>query len=203
VVYCVFLSCNDLIYVFFNWPHLIKLFVHTGVTFKYCLGVRKAFPKNWNSLGNFCIWWKNWTTSVISFEGTKTAARNCPFTNTELPRSFVGTSVLIHWELHQLECDSIVRFAFKLSMFCLEQCLPTGCIAHPSVYQNFPGVYQLHGVYQMCALRKQSHCLTYKDGFTHRPNRPWPRAPRFWGPSPILSYDDSILTKNLRNCAEA
>ena len=50
------------------------------------------------------------------------------------------------------------------------------------------------------------------DGFTHRPNRPWPRAPRFWGPRASLSYDDSILsllyilrdlTKNLRNCAEA
>ena len=42
-----------------------------------------------------------------------------------------------------------------------------------------------------------------RDGFTHRPNRPWPRAPRFWGPSATLSYDDSRLTKNLQNCAES
>ena len=33
------------------------------------------------------------------------------------------------------------------------------------------------------------------DRFTHRPNRPWPRAPRFWGLRATLSYDDSILTK--------
>jgi len=31
---------------------------------------------------------------------------------------------------------------------------------------------------------------TLSDGFTHRPNRPWPRGPRFWGPSATLSYDD-------------
>jgi len=37
------------------------------------------------------------------------------------------------------------------------------------------------------------------DGFTHRP---WPRAPRFWGPRATLSYDDSVLTKHLRNRAE-
>jgi len=35
------------------------------------------------------------------------------------------------------------------------------------------------------------------DGFTHGPNRPWARA------RGTLSYDDSILTKNLTNCAEA
>jgi len=28
----------------------------------------------------------------------------------------------------------------------VEQCLSTGCIVHPSVYQNFPRVYQLDGV---------------------------------------------------------
>ena len=38
-----------------------------------------------------------------------------------------------------------------------------------------------------------------RDGFTHRP---WPRVPRIWGPRAIL-YDNSVLTKNLRNCAEA
>ena len=32
------------------------------------------------------------------------------------------------------------------------------------------------------------------DGFTHRPNRPWPRVPRFWKPSTTPSYDDSLLT---------
>jgi len=37
-----------------------------------------------------------------------------------------------------------------------------------------------------------------RDGFTHRSNRPWPRAPRN-----DLFYDDSMLTKNLQNCAEA
>jgi len=39
----------------------------------------------------------------------------------------------------------------------------------------------------------------HNDGFTHRPNRPWPRAPR----NSFLLYDDSVSTKNLRNCAEA
>jgi len=34
----------------------------------------------------------------------------------------------------------------------------------------------------------------------HRPNRPWPKVPRFWGPRATLSYDDSILIENLRNC---
>ena len=43
----------------------------------------------------------------------------------------------------------------------------------------------------------------YSNGFTHRPNRPWPRVPRFWGSRATLSYENSILTKNLRNCAEA
>jgi len=42
--------------------------------------------------------------------------------------------------------------------------------------------------------------ITYRDGFMHRP---WPKALRFWGPRATLSYDDSILTKNLRNCADA
>jgi len=28
--------------------------------------------------------------------------------------------------------------------------------------------------------------LTVRDGFTHRPNRPWPRSPRFWGPRATL-----------------
>jgi len=37
----------------------------------------------------------------------------------------------------------------------------------------------------------------YSDRFTHRPSRPWPRAQRFWGRRAILSYDYSILTKNL------
>ena len=39
--------------------------------------------------------------------------------------------------------------------------------------------------------------LSASDGFTHRPNRPWPRAPRFCGPRAALSYDDSIFA-NLR-----
>jgi len=38
-----------------------------------------------------------------------------------------------------------------------------------------------------------------RDGFTHRP---WPRSPHFWGSRATLSYDDSMLTKNLQNCAE-
>ena len=37
-----------------------------------------------------------------------------------------------------------------------------------------------------------------RDGFTHRPNRSWPGAPRN-----DLFYDDSMLTKILQNCAEA
>jgi len=40
--------------------------------------------------------------------------------------------------------------------------------------------------------------LIFSDGFTHRP---WPRAPRFWGPRATFSYDSSILTKSFRNCA--
>ena len=41
--------------------------------------------------------------------------------------------------------------------------------------------------------------VVVSDGFMHRPNRPWPRAP-----SNSFLYDDSILNiKNLRNCAEA
>jgi len=27
---------------------------------------------------------------------------------------------------------------------------------------------------------------TISDEFTHRPNRPWPRAPRFWGPALLI-----------------
>jgi len=34
---------------------------------------------------------------------------------------------------------------------------------------------------------------TTNDGFTHRPNRPWPRAPRFCGSRATLSDDGSIL----------
>jgi len=30
----------------------------------------------------------------------------------------------------------------------LHQCLSTGCIVHPRVYQNFPGVYHCDGVYR-------------------------------------------------------
>jgi len=33
-----------------------------------------------------------------------------------------------------------------------------------------------------------------RDEFTHMPNRPWPRAPRFWGPRATRSYNDSSLT---------
>ena len=43
----------------------------------------------------------------------------------------------------------------------LEQCLSTGCIVHPRVYQNFLGVYHCDGVYQVCALEEQSDCLTF------------------------------------------
>jgi len=28
--------------------------------------------------------------------------------------------------------------------------------------------------------------LILRDGFTHRQNRPWPRAPHFWGPRATL-----------------
>jgi len=44
---------------------------------------------------------------------------------------------------------------------CTMQCLSTGCIVHPRVYQNFPGVYHWDGVYQMCVLQEQSHRLTF------------------------------------------
>jgi len=37
--------------------------------------------------------------------------------------------------------------------------------------------------------------LLASDTFTHRP---WPRAPRFWGTRATLSYDDSILNKDMR-----
>jgi len=40
--------------------------------------------------------------------------------------------------------------------------------------------------------------LTPSGGFTHNP---WPRAPHF--AAPTTPYDDSFLTQNLRNCAEA
>jgi len=26
----------------------------------------------------------------------------------------------------------------------------------------------------------------FSDGFTHRPNRSWPKAPRFWSPAQLL-----------------
>jgi len=61
---------------------------------------------------------------------------------------------------------------------------------------------QSGGELQRCKLApKFWPALDLKGGFTHRPNRPWPRAPRFWGPRATLSYNDSILTKNLQNCA--
>jgi len=46
----------------------------------------------------------------------------------------------------------------------LDQCLSTGCIVHTRVYQNFPGVYQLHSVYRgvpdVCS-SKTVNCPTY------------------------------------------
>ena len=41
---------------------------------------------------------------------------------------------------------------------------------------------------QLIDLRKFTVFLvgTVRDGFMHRPNRPWPRAPRFWGPRVII-----------------
>jgi len=52
----------------------------------------------------------------------------------------------------------------------LAQCLSTGRVVHPRVYQNFPGVYQLDGVYRgvpyMCVLFKNSHI------FPHMPFAP-------------------------------
>jgi len=29
-------------------------------------------------------------------------------------------------------------------------------------------------------------CAKSSDGFTHRPNRSWPRVPRFWSPAQVL-----------------
>jgi len=31
------------------------------------------------------------------------------------------------------------------------------------------------------------------DGFAHRPNRPWPRDPRFRGPRATTSYEKAII----------
>jgi len=42
--------------------------------------------------------------------------------------------------------------------------------------------------------------MTNSDGFTHRP---WPTDQRFWGPGATFCCDNSILSKNFRNCAEA
>jgi len=33
-----------------------------------------------------------------------------------------------------------------------------------------------------------------RDRFAHRPNGPWPRAPRFWGPRATLTYGDPLAT---------
>jgi len=37
-------------------------------------------------------------------------------------------------------------------------------------------------------INKASLVLPGSDGFTHRPNRPWPRALRFWGPRATLLW---------------
>jgi len=62
------------------------------------------------------------------------------------------------------------------------------------------------------SLEKENHCnfTTNLSSFTHRVS--WSTLPQArtdlrighgLGPRATLSYDDSILTKNLRNCAEA
>jgi len=43
--------------------------------------------------------------------------------------------------------------------------------------------------------KKFTHAHATRDGFTHRRNGPWPRAPRFWGLCATLFYDDSMLIK--------
>ena len=57
----------------------------------------------------------------------------------------------------------VAKLASELQGY-LEQCLSTGCIVHPRVYQNFPGVYQLHGVYRgvpdVCS-SKTVNCSAY------------------------------------------
>jgi len=41
---------------------------------------------------------------------------------------------------------------YVLAFYTLEQCLSTGCIVHPRVYQNFPRVYRRDGVHELGAL---------------------------------------------------
>ena len=86
------LSPEEIMYVIYHWPYL-KLFSHSGVTLRFFRCAKNIFGKL-KSLGNVDIWWKNWTTSVISFKGTKTPARSCTFTNAKLPREFVGTKLV-------------------------------------------------------------------------------------------------------------
>jgi len=71
----------------------------------------------------------------------------------------------VTWDSHEMS-DTKYSTPELLKLFCsatpfsktffyatplldsLEQCLSTGCIVHPRVYQNFPGVYHRDGVYR-------------------------------------------------------
>jgi len=74
-----------------------------------------------------------------------------------LPTCLVGYVQKSGFNLINVFCEEIV----VKNVLCLAQCLLTQWILHPRVYQNFPGVYQLDGVYQLCALQEQPHCPTY------------------------------------------
>jgi len=39
----------------------------------------------------------------------------------------------------------------------------------------------------ICFNNSETGIIEISDGFTHRPNRPWLRAPRFWGHAQLLS----------------
>ena len=100
------------VYVICNWPYINSLFLHTGITLNLFLGVRKTFPEIWNSLWNVSIWWKKRKISVISYEGTKAAARNCPFTDAKLPGLFIKTKLIAQAEFKKWEINfkRTVRF---------------------------------------------------------------------------------------------
>ena len=107
---------------------------------------------------------------------------------------------------------SFVSLALLLQKLPLNKAPGPDCIsAEHLLYADESLRFFLSELFNMCIVHGYipNSCLNTtivpicSDGFMHRPIRPWPRAPRFWGPRAILSYDESILTKKLRNCAEA
>jgi len=120
LVVCSFLSYDKLMSVIYKWQYLNNSLRAAVCNVWIFLGVRETFPKIWNSLGNFCIWWKNWTTSVISSKTTKTAARSCPFANPKLPTLFSKAPMQSRVECKEREkydpCSTLEDVKHKVQM---------------------------------------------------------------------------------------